>query len=257
MASVFKLGGAWPSSSARATPESWTCESASSSKATSSASPASRSCRDPVEMSLRDLAQFDDDGQRLRRPRMRSSTASARPRSTPTFVRLGLEAHRGPTAAAATCSPRRAPGCCRRTHGARHDAPADGDLARRCGRAGGLCRDAALLGLQVWPHRLASGFPSDVIHVSGKTGTWPGIRNEVGVVEYADGGRYAVAVFTSTERQAATAPEIDACDRHRRRGSPSTSCVADEWRRGESNPYLGRAKAACSRYHYAPGTASA
>ena len=26
------------------------------------------------------------------------------------------------------------------------------------------------------------------------------------------------------------------------------------WRRGESNPYLGRAKAACSRYHYAPGT---
>ena len=66
-----------------------------------------------------------------------------------------------------------------------------------------------VLGLQVWPHRLSSGFPSDAIHVSGKTGTWPGIRNEVGVVEYAGGGRYAVAVFTTTERQAATAPEID------------------------------------------------
>ena len=27
----------------------------------------------------------------------------------------------------------------------------------------------------------------------------------------------------------------------------------DRWRRGESNPYLSLAKAACSRYHYAPG----
>ena len=40
-------------------------------------------------------------------------------------------------------------------------------------------------------------------------GTWPGIRNEVGVVEYPDGSRYAVAVFTATERQAARLPEID------------------------------------------------
>jgi MFS transporter, DHA2 family, multidrug resistance protein len=30
-----------------------------------------------------------------------------------------------------------------------------------------------------------------------------------------------------------------------------------EWRRGESNPYLGRAKAACSHYHYAPERESA
>jgi beta-lactamase class A len=45
--------------------------------------------------------------------------------------------------------------------------------------------------------------------VSGKTGSWPGIRNEVGVVEYADAGRYAVAVFTTTERKTATPPEID------------------------------------------------
>ncbi|GAA1419517.1 hypothetical protein GCM10009601_16460 [Streptomyces thermospinosisporus] len=55
-----------------------------------------------------------------------------------------------------------------------------------------------LLALQVWPHRLASGFPFDDVHVAGKTGTLPTVRNEVGVVEYPDGGRDAVAVFTRT-----------------------------------------------------------
>jgi beta-lactamase class A len=59
------------------------------------------------------------------------------------------------------------------------------------------CREMRrLLGHQVWPHRLRSGFPYDDVTVSGKTGTLPGIRNEAGVVEYPDGGRYAVAVFT-------------------------------------------------------------
>lgn len=54
-----------------------------------------------------------------------------------------------------------------------------------------------ILGLQVWPHRLASGFADDdAVETSGKTGTLPAIRNEVGVVTYPDGGRYAVAVFT-------------------------------------------------------------
>ncbi|MYZ41175.1 serine hydrolase, partial [Streptomyces sp. SID4917] len=51
------------------------------------------------------------------------------------------------------------------------------------------------LEFQVWPHRLRSGFP-DGVKVSGKTGTLPSVRNEIGVVEYPDGGRYAVAVFT-------------------------------------------------------------
>jgi beta-lactamase class A len=32
--------------------------------------------------------------------------------------------------------------------------------------------------------------------VWGKTGSLPAIRNEIGVVEYPGGGRYAVAVFT-------------------------------------------------------------
>ncbi|MCU1586735.1 MAG: beta-lactamase [Frankiales bacterium] len=60
------------------------------------------------------------------------------------------------------------------------------------------CAEARrILGLQVWPHRLASGFADlDEVTTSGKTGTLPTIRNEVGVVEYPDGGRYAVACFT-------------------------------------------------------------
>lgn len=77
-----------------------------------------------------------------------------------------------------------------------------------------------LLQLQVWPHRLASGFPSDDITVGGKTGTLPGIRNEVGVVEYPDGARYAAAVFTVTDDATATLPEVDASI-----GSAARICV--------------------------------
>ncbi|WP_308166509.1 serine hydrolase [Actinomadura sp. NEAU-AAG7] len=67
-----------------------------------------------------------------------------------------------------------------------------------------------LFGLQVWPHRLSSGFPFDDVVVSGKTGTLPTIRNEVGVVEYPDGGRYAVAVFTRSLLPNAVLPQADA-----------------------------------------------
>ncbi|NUU24563.1 MAG: serine hydrolase [Streptomycetaceae bacterium] len=67
-----------------------------------------------------------------------------------------------------------------------------------------------MLGLQVWPHRLAAGFPYDDIWVSGKTGTLPTIRNEIGVVEYPDGSRYAVAVFTRSTSLAALQPQADA-----------------------------------------------
>ncbi|MGW7456404.1 serine hydrolase [Streptomyces sp. NPDC054797] len=67
-----------------------------------------------------------------------------------------------------------------------------------------------LLALQVWPHRMASGFPFDDVHVAGKTGTLPTLRNEVGVIEYSDGGRYAIAVFTRAANPAATLPAIDA-----------------------------------------------
>ncbi|MGI5347080.1 serine hydrolase [Streptomyces sp. CA-250714] len=67
-----------------------------------------------------------------------------------------------------------------------------------------------LLSLQVWPHRLASGFPFDEVHVAGKTGSAPTLRNEVGVVEYPDRGRYAVAVFTRAASPAGTLPAADA-----------------------------------------------
>ena len=45
-----------------------------------------------------------------------------------------------------------------------------------------------LLGLQVWPHRLSSGFPAPDIIVSGKTGTLLSMRHEVGAVEYPMAG---------------------------------------------------------------------
>jgi beta-lactamase class A len=66
------------------------------------------------------------------------------------------------------------------------------------------------MGHQIWPHRLTSGFPGDGIKVSGKTGTLPLVRNEVGVVEYPDGGRYAVGVFTRADDPASNAPHLDA-----------------------------------------------
>ncbi|MDP9101534.1 MAG: class A beta-lactamase-related serine hydrolase [Actinomycetota bacterium] len=67
-----------------------------------------------------------------------------------------------------------------------------------------------ILGLQVWPHRLAAGFPEDGVTTSGKTGTLPRWRNEAGVVEYPDGGRYAVAVFTRSASTAQKNPAADA-----------------------------------------------
>ncbi|MEE1766771.1 serine hydrolase [Streptomyces sp. JV185] len=66
------------------------------------------------------------------------------------------------------------------------------------------------LELQVWPHRLRSGCPDDEMRTSGKTGTLPAVRNEVGVVEYPDGGRYSVAVFTRAEDARSRVPERDA-----------------------------------------------
>ncbi|HUR49540.1 MAG TPA: serine hydrolase [Acidimicrobiales bacterium] len=72
------------------------------------------------------------------------------------------------------------------------------------------CAEARrIMALQVWPHRLSSAF-GDGIKVSGKTGTLIGIRNEIGVVEYPDGGRYAAAVFVTTKDLRWHKPEADA-----------------------------------------------
>ena len=81
--------------------------------------------------------------------------------------------------------------------------------ADRAGPVDACAEARRIMALQVWPHRLSSGFP-DGVAVAGKTGTLPGIRNEVGVVAYPDGGRYAVAVFTVADSLASQQPAIDA-----------------------------------------------
>lgn len=67
-----------------------------------------------------------------------------------------------------------------------------------------------LLRLQLWPHRLAAGFPADDVGVAGKTGTLPGLRTEVGVVELPAGRRFAAAVFTRSPSATANLPQVDA-----------------------------------------------
>ena len=72
------------------------------------------------------------------------------------------------------------------------------------------CAEARrILALQAWRDRLSSGFPDEVL-VAGKTGTLPAIRNEVGVVQYPDGKRYAVSVFTKAQSYEWRLPPIDA-----------------------------------------------
>lgn len=66
-----------------------------------------------------------------------------------------------------------------------------------------------ILGLQVWPHRLRSGFPSDDIQVSGKTGTIGIVRNEIGMVEFPDGRKHAIAVFIRTDEFRSNNPDAD------------------------------------------------
>lgn len=67
------------------------------------------------------------------------------------------------------------------------------------------------MGLQLWPHRLPTGF-ADEVGVSGKTGTLPLVRNEAGVIHWPgpDGSRYAVGVFTRSSSPRARQPRVDA-----------------------------------------------
>nr|WP_145489745.1 MULTISPECIES: serine hydrolase [Streptomyces] len=66
----------------------------------------------------------------------------------------------------------------------------------QAGPAEACARVRAVMGRQLTRHRIASGFRTPV-RVAAKSGGLAGIvRNEVGVVSYPDGRRYAAAVFT-------------------------------------------------------------
>jgi beta-lactamase class A len=67
-----------------------------------------------------------------------------------------------------------------------------------------------VLGQQVWPHRLAAGFPRPAVRVAGKTGTLGPLRHEVGVVQYRGEPAVAVAVFTRAARAEVHLPAVDA-----------------------------------------------
>jgi beta-lactamase class A len=66
-----------------------------------------------------------------------------------------------------------------------------------------------MLRLQVGPPRLGSGFGGDDVLVAGKTGTFPPLRSEIGVIELAGGPRYAAAVFTRSHRGVLRDPGAD------------------------------------------------
>lgn len=73
-----------------------------------------------------------------------------------------------------------------------------------------VCRQARdIMALQIWPHRLTSGFPAGV-RIAAKTGTLPTWRNEAGVVTYPDGRQHAVAVFTRATSLTDRQPLVDA-----------------------------------------------
>jgi len=65
-----------------------------------------------------------------------------------------------------------------------------------------------LMARQMFWTRLPSGFPPEV-RVAAKTGTLPGLHIEAGVVEYPDGGRYAIAVFARTQRLTTRRIDVD------------------------------------------------
>ncbi|RJO75639.1 serine hydrolase [Nocardia panacis] len=77
------------------------------------------------------------------------------------------------------------------------------------GPAEACARVRTIMGQQIWPHRIASGF-GDEVSIGAKTGTLPFIRNEAGVITHRDGKCYAVAIFTVADSPAMRAPAVDA-----------------------------------------------
>ncbi|MEU6058956.1 serine hydrolase [Streptomyces sp. NPDC047097] len=79
----------------------------------------------------------------------------------------------------------------------------------RAGPASACAEVRALMGRQLSVHRLAAGF-GDEVGVAAKNGSLWGVLNEAAVVEYPDGGRYAVAVFLRTPALGGGNPAADA-----------------------------------------------
>ena len=68
----------------------------------------------------------------------------------------------------------------------------------------------SLMAKQLQRERIARPFTDPDVRFSGKTGSFGGaFRNEVGVVEYPDGGRYALAIFTKAHALYTRQREID------------------------------------------------
>ncbi|TCO60429.1 beta-lactamase family protein [Actinocrispum wychmicini] len=65
------------------------------------------------------------------------------------------------------------------------------------------------MGLNLIRWRLGPEFSSDATRWSSKTGTLLNLRHEVGVVEHADGQRFAVAALTESRVPAAVQPEAE------------------------------------------------
>ncbi|MEU8965209.1 serine hydrolase [Streptomyces sp. NPDC048491] len=78
-----------------------------------------------------------------------------------------------------------------------------------------------LMSRQLSTHRLIAGFDNDVT-VAAKNGSLWGVLNEAGVVEYPDGGRYAVAVFLRTPSLSGRNPAADAAIAHAARAAVDT-----------------------------------
>lgn len=67
-----------------------------------------------------------------------------------------------------------------------------------------------VLGQQIWPHRITSGFPLASTRVAGKTGTIGRIRAETAVVQPDGEPPIAVCVVTRAARADAALPAVDA-----------------------------------------------
>lgn len=67
-----------------------------------------------------------------------------------------------------------------------------------------------LMALQYGPHRMRASYPVAEAAVAAKNGDLPGIQNEVGVIEFADGSQFAAGFYTRAERYTLWNPQIDA-----------------------------------------------